>query len=94
MNERLRHVNLLVPARQALALMGLGVDRRACRRVIGRGAYRSVIFVLATNRLVRDQCLLANGQQGVYSSYTPIGQYLVTMVSIENELEGDDSEAF
>ena len=34
-----RHVNLLVPARQALALMGLGVDRRACRRVIGRGAY-------------------------------------------------------
>ena len=35
----LRHVNLLLPARQALAFMGLGVDRRACRRVIGRGAY-------------------------------------------------------
>ena len=35
----LRHVSLLVPARQALALMGLGVDRRACRVVMGRGAY-------------------------------------------------------
>lgn len=35
----LRHVNLLLPARQALALMGLGVDRRACRLLIGSGAY-------------------------------------------------------
>ena len=35
-----RHINLLVPARQALALMGLGVDRRACGRLIGSGAYQ------------------------------------------------------
>ena len=35
----IRHVKLLVPARQALAFMGLGVGRRACRRLIGSGAY-------------------------------------------------------